>query len=141
MLLSGRRRWFRCSGIRDNLIEKDILTFSVKDLKMAINPVFAAMVLPGEDITVKKIAEYQIACWNKYKASIGYPDSITYLFGNKINVQVPVETAFNKVMIVGAYPSAKFYWVGNVRDVPLSDNDAPFSNETYFDGKTVRTIP
>lgn len=44
-------------------------------------------------------------------------------------------------MIVGAYPSAKFYTVNNITDTPLSDNNSPFSNESYFDGSRVRTIP
>jgi len=49
-------------------------------------------------------------------------------------------------MIVGAYPSAKFFTVKKsdgsvITDVPLYDNDSPFSNESYFDGSRVRTIP
>lgn len=44
-------------------------------------------------------------------------------------------------MIVGAYPSAKFFTVNGIADVPLADNDAPFSSEIYFDGSRVRTIP
>lgn len=59
---------------------------------------------------------------------------------------VPIETALNKVMIVGAYPSAKFFTVRAnddtlVTDTPVADNDSPFSNEQYFDGSRVRTIP
>ena len=44
-------------------------------------------------------------------------------------------------MIVGAYPSAKFFTVNGIADTPLYDNDSPFSNETYFDGSRTRTIP
>ncbi|MBV5315251.1 MAG: hypothetical protein JZU47_18250 [Prolixibacteraceae bacterium] len=44
-------------------------------------------------------------------------------------------------MIVGAYPSAKFYTINGVSDTPKADNDSPFSNESYFDGSRVRTIP
>jgi uracil-DNA glycosylase len=44
-------------------------------------------------------------------------------------------------MIVGAYPSAKFFTVEGIADTPLYDNDSPFSNETYFDGSRIRTIP
>ena len=49
-------------------------------------------------------------------------------------------------MIVGAYPSAKFYTIETengspVMDTPVADNDTPFSNESYFDGSRVRTIP
>ncbi len=57
------------------------------------------------------IIEYQELCIREYKASIGYPESYTYLFGKTIKVQVPIETTINKIMIVGAYPSAKFFSV------------------------------
>jgi uracil-DNA glycosylase len=88
-----------------------------------------------------KISEYQKDCFNNYKTSIGYPKEYTYLAGTPINVLVPIETAQEKVMIVGAYPSAKFYTINGVSDTPMADNDSPFSNESYFDGSRVRTIP
>lgn len=43
-------------------------------------------------------------------------------------------------MIVGAYPTAKFATIGKERDVPVGDIDAPFSNQTYFDGANVREV-
>lgn len=80
-----------------------------------------------------------------YKKSIGFPEDYTYLKGKPIKVHVPVETALNKVMIVGAYPSARFFTVqgpkGKVTNTPMEDHNSPFSNETYFDGSRVRTIP
>jgi len=92
------------------------------------------------------IKEYQEICKREYKGSIHYPESYTYLSGKPIKVQIPIETTVNKVMIVGAYPSAKFYTVQRkdgtfIRDTPLADNDSPFSDETYLDGKRIRTIP
>jgi len=87
------------------------------------------------------IRRYQKRCFREYKSSIGIAENYHYLYGNPINVQVPIETALHGVMIVGAYPSAKFYKIGDVTDVPLLDNDAPFSNEAYFDGSRVRRIP
>jgi hypothetical protein len=87
------------------------------------------------------IKTFQKDCFNAYKGSINYPATLTYLYGNPINVQVPIETVQGKYMIVGAYPSAKFYTVRGIRDVPLLDNDSPFSNESYYDGSRVRTIP
>lgn len=87
------------------------------------------------------IKAYQKDCFSNYKMSIGYPKDFTFLYGNPINVQVPIETTIGKFMIVGAYPSAKFYTVNGISDVPISDNDSPFSNESYFDGSRVRTIP
>lgn len=87
------------------------------------------------------ITEYQKKCFHEYKSDIGYPEGYKYLYGNLINVQVPIETPTNKVMIVGAYPSTKFYTVEGIMDTPLYDNDSPFSNESYFDGSRTRTIP
>lgn len=88
-----------------------------------------------------KIAKYQKECFKNYKQDIGYPSNYTFLYGTKINALVPIETTTNKVMIVGAYPSAKFYTINGISDTPVADNDAPFSNESYFDGSRVRTIP
>ncbi len=87
------------------------------------------------------VRNYQVRCFREYKASIGLPSDYNFLFGNPVNVLVPVETALNGVMIVGAYPSAKFYTINSITDVPLYDNDAPFSSESYFDGSRVRVIP
>jgi len=88
-----------------------------------------------------EIKKYQKDCFANYKREIKYPEDYTYFYGNPINVLVPIETAINGVMIVGAYPSAKFYTVNGIADTPLADNDSPFSNESYFDGSRVRTIP
>ena len=87
------------------------------------------------------VSEYQQNCYQNYKKDIKYPEQYKYFYGNPINVLVPIETTLNKVMIVGAYPSAKFFKVGKVLDTPLMDNDSPFSNESYYDGTRVRTIP
>lgn len=84
---------------------------------------------------------FQKDCFKNYKQSIDYPLDYTYLAGNPLHVLVPIETTLNKVMIVGAYPSAKFYSVQGVSDTPMMDNDSPFSNESYFDGSRVRSIP
>ena len=88
-----------------------------------------------------KIKKYQKDCFANYKHEINYPKKYTYFYGNPINVLVPIETKKNGIMIVGAYPSAKFYTVNGIADTPLADNDSPFSNESYFDGSRVRTIP
>lgn len=87
------------------------------------------------------IQAYQQRCFREYKNSLGLPQPYTYLRGNPINALVPVETAQEGVMIVGAYPSAKFFTLDGIPDVPMMDNDSPFSNESYFDGSRVRTIP
>lgn len=89
----------------------------------------------------KEITNYQKQCFANYKNDIGYSSKYKYLNGNPINVLVPIETPINKFMVVGAYPSAKFFTVNGISDTPLYDNDSPFSNESYFDGSRVRTIP
>ena len=53
---------------------------------------------------------------------------------------MPVVTNPGGVMIIGAYPTAKFATIDGVRDVPVADIDAPFSNQTYFDGASVRDV-
>ncbi len=87
------------------------------------------------------VQEYQIRCSREYKHSVGLPDNYRYLYGNPVGVLVPIESAVRGVMIVGAYPSAKFGTVNGVADVPLFDTDSPFSSEQYFDGSRVRQIP
>ena len=88
---------------------------------------------------------YLRKCFQSYKMEIGFPAHYAYLSGAPIKVHVPIETPLNKVMIVGAYPSARFFTVegpeGKVTDTPMEDHNSPFSNETYFDGSRVRTIP
>jgi hypothetical protein len=83
----------------------------------------------------------QKKCFLEYKASLNPPQNYNYLYGNPINTLVSVETKTNRFMVIGAYPSAKFFTINGINDVPLYDNDSPFSNETYFDGSKTRNIP
>ncbi len=87
-----------------------------------------------------KIQNYQKRCWKQYKAAIGYPEKRTYLHGTPIKVQVPVDTGTGGLFIVGAYPTAQFNTIGSLRDVPVGDHLYPFSNESYFDGSSVRSV-
>lgn len=93
---------------------------------------------------IMKIEELNSHCFQTYKNVIGYSKEYTYYNGNTIKVHVPIETPLNKVMIVGAYPSARFFTAegpkGKVIDTPMEDHNSPFSNETYFDGSRARTI-
>ncbi|MFZ1730540.1 MAG: uracil-DNA glycosylase family protein [Bacteroidota bacterium] len=81
---------------------------------------------------------YQRKLAAEYLDTIGC--SATYLHGNPVLPVVPVQTKTGSVMIIGAYPTAKFATIGRERDVPVGDIDAPFSNQTYFDGASVRTV-
>ncbi len=87
-----------------------------------------------------KIQLYQKHCWNVYKSAIGFPQRRTYLHGTPLKVQVPVDTATGGLFIVGAYPTAQFNTIGSIRDVPVGDHLYPFSNESYFDGSSVREV-
>jgi len=68
------------------------------------------------------------------------PENYAYLYGNPVKVHVPVDTATNGLMIVGAYPTAHFNTIDGVADVPVSDHLYPFSSEKYFDGSRVRPV-
>lgn len=87
-----------------------------------------------------KLKKYQRYCWQHYEKKIGLLENYSYLYGNPIEVHVPIETARNGFMIVGAYPTAHFQTIGPVRDVPVADHLYPFSCEKYFDGTRVRTV-
>ena len=87
------------------------------------------------------IGQYQKKCFLEYKNDLNLPKNYTYFYGNPINTLVPIEVMTNKYMIVGAYPSAKFYRLNGKNLFPLYDNDSPFSNESYFDGIYTRNVP
>ena len=87
------------------------------------------------------IGQYQKKCFFEYKNDLNLPENYSYFYGNPINTLVPIEVNINKYMIVGAYPSAKFYRLNRKNLFPLYDNDSPFSNESYFDGLYTRNVP
>jgi uracil-DNA glycosylase len=87
-----------------------------------------------------EINKYQRKLWKEYKQAIGLPANYSYLYGNPVKVHVPVDTAVNGLMVIGAYPTAHFNVIGRHRDVPVSDHLYPFSNEKYFDGSSVNGV-
>jgi uracil-DNA glycosylase len=94
---------------------------------------------------MKTIQEYQKCCWHTYKTAIDLPEDYSYLYGNPVKVHVPVETAENGIMIVGAYPTAHFQTIKTsagrlIRDVPVADHLSPFSSERYYDGSSIREL-
>ena len=83
------------------------------------------------------ILKYQQKCFATYSSEIGLPRNYAYIDGNPIRPLVPVATAQKSLMIVGAYPSARFESRENNRRrylIPIGDNLAPFQPELYFDG-------
>ena len=91
-------------------------------------------------ITNPDIQNYQKKTWANYKKQIGLTDDYTYLYGNPIKVHVPIDTATDGLMIIGAYPTAHFNVIKSIRDVPVEDHLYPFSNKMYFDGSSVNCV-
>jgi hypothetical protein len=90
----------------------------------------------------KGIRDFQKDCFLNYvdslqKGMADFPKPYLYPDGNRIRPVLPVQTAVNKVMVVGAFPSARFEKRNN-KLIPIGDNLAPFGPEKYFDGQEVR---
>lgn len=93
----------------------------------------------------KAILRYQQRCFSDYSRSVGIPDDYRYPTGNPIRPLPPVQTAAAGLMIIGAYPSARFESrrspsSGRWRLIPIADNLQPFGREEYFDGSRVRRL-
>jgi hypothetical protein len=94
----------------------------------------------------KQIRSYQQKCHREYLKNIGLPIDYTYIDGNPIRPVPPVQTVLNGLMIIGAYPSARFERRPSkknpkmYRTIPIADNLQPFGYEQYFDGIAVRTL-
>jgi len=91
------------------------------------------------------ILRYQQRCYAEYSTSIGLAEIYHYPTGNPIRPLPPVQTARRALMIVGAYPSARFEsrrspTTGRKRLIPVADNLQPFGDEVYFDGTRVRRL-
>lgn len=94
----------------------------------------------------KPILSYQQKCHSEYAQSIGLPSQYTYPDGNPIRPLPPIQTTVGSLMIIGAYPSARFEsrpsqkQSNRHRLIPVADNLQPFGYEQYFDGIRVRTL-
>ena len=86
------------------------------------------------------IQSFQQRLYANYKNDLSLPPTYKYLYGNPVGPLVPLDTAQGAVLMLGAYPSARFATIGSERDVPVGDNCGPFSSELYFDGARVRTV-
>lgn len=95
--------------------------------------------------TSTPILRYQQRVHREYAQDIKLPKTYTYPDGNPIRPLPPVRTKCGGLMIVGAYPSARFEArpstsSNRTRLVPVANNLEPFGYECYFDGKQVRTL-
>lgn len=86
------------------------------------------------------IQDFQQRLHRDYKKSLALPPTYKYLYGNPIQPMVPLDTAQDGVFFIGAYPWARFATVGTEPDVPVADDDGPFSSVRYFDGARVRSF-
>ncbi len=90
----------------------------------------------------KETLLFQKECFKYYLDDIRkkvpeLPSPYIYPDGNLIRPVVPVKTTKNSIMLIGAFPSARFE-SRNGKLIPIGDNLAPFGTEEYFDGSTVR---
>lgn len=89
------------------------------------------------------ISRFLRECYQNYIPSIRrdipeIPEKYVYPNGNPVRPVLPVQITQNKIMIIGAFPSARF----ERRDgklIPIADNLSPFGKEKYFDGSKIRT--
>jgi len=92
------------------------------------------------------ILAYQQKVARDYPRAVGLPRNYTYPDGNPIRPLPPFHVATRGLMIVGAYPSARFEARPTYKDrrpfrlVPIADNLHPFAKEDYFDGLRPRSL-
>jgi hypothetical protein len=86
-----------------------------------------------------KISSLQKQIAEEYAAHMGLDPRAAYISGAPLRPLPPLDVGTDSVMILGAYPSARFGVVSGIRDVPVGDNMGPFEPERYFDGQRVRT--
>jgi len=94
----------------------------------------------------KRILKYQQRCFNDYNTSIGLSKKYAFPDGNIIQPLPPIQVKTNSIMIIGAYPSAKFEYRKQItppfrnRLMPVANNLQPFADEQYFDGVRTRDL-
>jgi hypothetical protein len=94
----------------------------------------------------RSVLKYQQECFREYGKDVGLPRKYTYPDGNPIRPLPPYYVSTRGLMIVGAYPSARFEFRlprsarGHRRLVPVADNLHPFADEHYFDGLRPRDL-
>lgn len=91
----------------------------------------------------KEVLQFQKDCFKNYlndirKTVSEIPNPYIYPDGNPVRPVIPTKTAQNSIMLIGAFPSARFEKRNKVL-IPVGDNLSPFGHEEYFDGSTVRT--
>lgn len=91
----------------------------------------------------KEVLQFQKDCFKNYLDDIRkkvseIPNPYIYPDGNPVRPIIPTKTVQNSIMLIGAFPSARFEKRNKVL-IPVGDNLSPFGQEEYFDGSTVKT--
>ena len=90
----------------------------------------------------KEILDFQKDCFANYINDIrklvpAFPDNYVYPDGNPVRPVIPIKKVQTSIMLIGAFPSARFEKRDKVL-IPTGDNLSPFGEEEYFDGAAVR---
>ena len=95
---------------------------------------------------INSIREYQQKVFAEYSNLKGIPNPYTYPEGSLIRALPPIQTNSNGLMVIGAYPSARFEYrkavdgTDKYRLIPIANIMQPFADEEYFDGLKVRKL-
>lgn len=90
-----------------------------------------------------EILRFQRECYATYIRDIRktvpeIPDPYVYPDRNSVKPVMPVKTARESIMVIGAFPFAR-YEIRYGLLIPVADNLSPFASEEYFDGANIRT--
>lgn len=84
------------------------------------------------------ILAFQQQLETEYLGTIEY--HVSYIDGTPLRPVIPKVTNTGGIMIVGAYPTAKFATIDGIQNIPVGDIEVPFSTETYSDGGKERDV-
>lgn len=90
-----------------------------------------------------ELVKFQKNCFLEYITSIraeipDFPEDYCFPDGNPVTPVLPVQTKQNGIMIIGAFPSARFERRNGFL-IPVANNLSPFGEEIYFDGSKIRS--
>lgn len=88
--------------------------------------------------TEKDVLEFNRRCYSGYIKDIakrvpGFPEKYLFPYGNPVRPVLSVSTCEKEIMLIGAFPSARFEIIQK-RLIPVANNLSPFAREEYFDG-------
>lgn len=88
------------------------------------------------------ILQFLKNCYSNYLKDIReeiriFPQDYIFPDGNPILPVLPTNLVKNSIMLIGAFPSARFER-RNEKLIPVANNLSPFANEEYFDGREIR---